>query len=256
MSDIDAAKDPARVERLTSGVALEWDKHPLVIAAGSAVATALFLFAVFNEVVVPTRLASAESKMEKAALDLEIAQKSLAALKAEIDASIEAKQLVHKELTEAGERIKALEIELLEAKESFLLSPGNPYPNGLSTIRIGASRDDVIKSFPSPTFKVETSELGYISVAGIVGPIDNVTYYFGEETGRVTHVLFAMDLFNKYPAEFLQKRLVEAFGEPTSNPLPHHFRWLVNNKWHVLKSHDREFVVLPAPKVTAVWPDE
>ena len=214
----------------------EWDKHPVIVAAAATVATALFVIQVFNDVVLPNMTFRLESELRES-------QQSLALIEQAGQEKDDRIAELTKQIEETGQREASskektalLEAELREAKLAFMLSPGNPYPNGLSTARIGMARAQILQVYSSDRYQIENIEADILTVTIPNSPIKWATYYFDEQTDTVKHILFGVDPRAELPEDFLQRRLVEALGAPTASPKPYFFRWLVSDRWNVLKA--------------------
>lgn len=236
----------------------DWKGHPVVVAAGTAVGTVLLCIAVVTQVVIPTQTARLEIEVLKLKdstksleSDLRI-QKGIVAIK---DREIKALKGQVKSSEASSAR---LETELLQTRAGDLLAAGNPYPIGLGQVRIGMSVDQIEKHFSASQIKTDVDNPGAIDVAIKTHPFEEVTYLFSpkEKDKGIRAVAYRLNYRHKYGDDFLQRKIVEAFGEPTSHPKPSYFQWNVDKKTNIYKLDSNGYMVIAADKVPLLWPDE
>lgn len=250
-------KRPRQTRQALPGVT-DWKGHPVVVAAGTAVGTILLCIAVVTQVVIPTQTARLEIevlKLKDSTKSLESGlriQKGIVAIK---DKEIKALkgQVKSSEVSSAR-----LEAELLQTRAGDLLVAGNPYPIGLSQVRIGMPIDQIRKHFSASQIEIDANNPGAIDVKLKNHPFEEVTYLFSpkEKDKKIRAVAYRLSYRHKYGDDFIQRKILEAFGEPNSHPKPSYFQWNVDKKTNIYKLDSNGYMVVTADKVPLLWPDE
>jgi hypothetical protein len=194
-----------------------WKDHPVVVAAIACAASLVFA----QQVIFPILTASLQTELAT--------YKTRAA-----------------EVGPLKERIAVLESQLKDApgdlakiQTTNMFSLGNPYPIGLSQIKLGDSIDVVTKTYPSASIERKSF---YWSVTRPNSAFSAAAYLFERDSNdkRVSAIQFYLN--SDAPLNLLQTKLVEAVGQPTySGPKRDCSVWKVNDRLFVRKKAPRSF---------------
>lgn len=156
---------------------MSWKDHPIVIAAGTCVAT----IGVCYKLLIPAYTTTLENQVAK---DLNrISELQEIASKAQVRA----------------EKINLLNKELLSDRA---FSSCNPYPRAFNDIKVGDLSERVFEVYGKDIVSIEEDKR-WLSVKLLEDPIFSIaTYYIDMETSRITQVLFFFkDRINVYPSD-------------------------------------------------------
>jgi hypothetical protein len=231
-----------------------WKDHPLVVAAGAVAATIALAVLLVKEVILPTHTASLanqisdlqRTKIEKEKLEAKVSdlERQMGYRTAELE----------KQLSDSKKKISAVEKELAAAQLANLFSSGSPYPAGLTKVRVGDLLSSVKSNFPAEV--IDANEVGYLAVATNGNVIESVVYYYDDrvKTPRISHISFTLPFGSKLSEEFLQDKLIESLGQPTTNPRKSYYSWKLPSGLSVFKSDSRSYIVMSTGLSPAYWP--
>ena len=156
--------------------------------------------------------------------------------------------------------LKTAQEALVDYQYKDLLVSGSPYPLGLASAAI--SNDvDVVKT--QYTQHEQNESDGYISVKLKDGVFTHAVYYFGDDR-RIYQIALRFTSLDelidesrkgKFDKDFVQRQLVKALGEPTSN-YRRWFYWRLPSGEGVYKDDDYGFLIMKKGMKPAAWPSE
>ena len=219
----------------------DWTKHPVITHIGVGAAVLAFTLTVL----LPMQngyLQNQTNIAKETAEKVVVANAALTRRAQEAEEKLKQAeaQFVAKKAKEAQAKIRSLEL-------GGLFALGNPYPVGLQ-IKIG----DPSELVP----KVYTGDQMYITSANfhMIRPnhtaIESITYYADYETKKVSRVLF----YVIQREGWLQNKLVECLGPPTSSPKEGYFYWKTQHKLGVYKTDDTSFIIMAEAFQPRDWP--
>jgi hypothetical protein len=217
-----------------------WKDNSLVVAIGTAVATSTF----FMAVILPINTALLNNQLA----DL----RNIKLQKAESDKKISS---LEKKLTESDRKLQI-------AQHANLFPLGSPYPVGLSTIRVRDPITFVSKEFLDSVIDRKNEYCleseGCMSVKANHGVIHRITYYFDEKSKDkpITHIVYSLGYPTKFGDSFLQEKLIEALGKPTSKPRKFFYSWKTSSNVTVYKSDFDRIMVMSNDWTPGSWPQE
>lgn len=211
-------KKPNRAQERVSGSS--WKDHPIVVAS-IAVATTVTLM---GSVVFP--LLTAHYSSEVAEL-----RKILDAKREEIDVWKARFEKIGKDREKEKVEFRKLEFEKEQIAGQFRLSiMENPfvlpsgYPKGLDAIRVNSTSNDIELVFQDK--KIDKQPVTYWSIEVDHPIFSSVTYYFGNEDWRVTHILFIMRYDGSLKKGDVKTLATRYFGKPRVSVDGNHL-WIV-----------------------------
>jgi hypothetical protein len=219
-----------------------WQEHPLVIATGTAVATFTFCILIGKEAILPTLTASLNNQLT-----------NLQHIKSQKIQSDQKVVSLERQLAESDRKLQI-------AQNANLFPLGSPYPTGLSKIRVGDSVTDVSKEFVDGAIDQKNEYCieseGCISVKINHGIINAITYFFDEKSKNkiITHISYHLGYSKKFSDSFLQEKLIEALGNPTSNPRKSFYSWKTSSNVIVYKSAPGSIIVMSEDWIPGDWP--
>ncbi|WOS41262.1 hypothetical protein [Xanthomonas rydalmerensis] len=150
------------------------------------------------------------------------------------------------EISAFKSKISSLEQDLVDARAANIFSAENPYPNGLGLVRIGMKKDEIIRAYPDAKIEISPNDPDIVTVNLADSPFERVTYHLSDKTddAKISHISFDMPMFrSKYSGDFLYKKLVEAFGQPSKDSTNNDFMWLIGNNYSIF-AHGKDNYVL------------
>ena len=183
-----------------------WKDHPVVIAAGSVAATLLFAW----NFIVPLKTAELEAELSAGkkqieALKIEATQSSTK-MQGRIDELSAQKRAVEGRLKETVSRLS-----LYESKDTFV--SGEPYPFGISAVKLGEDYDTIDKAFPNAEKSKTSSRIQSVSIDHAI--FSGITYYKERAgRGRASVIQIVYKLKNEDLRPALDLRMNAAFGSP------------------------------------------
>lgn len=213
-----------------------WKDHPLVVAAGAVAATIALAILLVKEVILPTHTASLNNQLS-----------SLPTLQSE-NAKLEAK------LSEMQRKLDDSQRRLQLAQNTGMLIVGSPYPTGLGKVRVGDNIAELEKHFAPGS--IDKSKEGYVSLRVEHGVIEDATYYFDETSKAklISHISYRLSYAQKFDDLFLQEKLIEALGKPTTNPRGSFYSWKTGLRVTVYKSSSNQYLVMDDSFTPGFWP--
>jgi hypothetical protein len=201
---------------------LSW--HPFKVATAAAFAVSAALIGVFTQVVIPTHTAALNNEIIELRKELKIPEGQKTGVRA-----------MFERITELESELKTTKAKLGAAQLPNLFQSGDPYPVGLSIVKIGGSAETISRHHS----KAERKR-GYWSVDNPQPLFRSITYIVGhEQSPKVETIL----LFTEKPliGEVLQAKLTEALGQPISGPRTGCFKWKVKDGLFVRKDSEISF---------------
>lgn len=234
----------------------EWRNHPIIVASGSAAATLLFCIAIFTQIVSPTQ----NAKLEIELLKLNDANQKLAHSIASITKKnkLLTSEVVRKNkgVTSLEAKVSSLEQELIDARANSVFTPGNPYPNGLGLIRIGMKKNEIATIYSGLKIEIDLDDPDTVTVNLVNSPFERVTYHLSNKSDEATisHVSFHMPTFDsKYSDDFLFKKLVENFGQPSKESTKKAFMWSVGSSYSLYANGKNNYVLMRRGQEPIFW---
>lgn len=234
----------------------EWRNHPVIVASGSAAATFLLCLAVFTQIVAPTQNAKLEIDLMKVKEANQNLTRSIAKSNSNGKSWELGSKRKDKEIATLKAKISSLEQELVDSRALNIFSGGNPYPNGLGLVRIGMSKDEIVKAYPGAKIDIDPDDPDLVTVYLVDSPFERVTYHLSDKTDSATisHISFDMPMFrSKYSGDFLYKKLVEAFGQPSKDSTNDDFMWTVGSKYSLFAHGKDGFLLMPRGSEPIFW---
>jgi hypothetical protein len=201
---------------------------------------------VFKDIVLPTINASltnqlAETQKEKTDLQNKFLKLELVSLEQKTQIAADASTI-----GDLKEQVKTL-------KETRFFSSDSLYPTEFARVRIGDPASSILSVYGEKS--VVRRDDGFWSAEVDHPLISRVTYYFEERdrSRRVYQVLFQINWRSESErGKSLQDRLLDSFGQPTTNPKENYFMWRRGNV--SLYKNDSGFIVMAANHAPNNWP--
>lgn len=219
---------------------MSWKENSHVITASiSAAAAIAFAIGVYEQALIPTRIASTTNELTETKRRLE---------------KITATNLEKKsQLALLSSELKRTKKQLTDAINSALFQHNNPYPKGAGKVRIGDNANSIVETYEKE--RVYTKTPSYYSVT-LEGLISGATYYFNEDDNEkiITHILFTLNYIPQDDeSSLLQPLLEEALGQPSELSRERYFFWKTQNT-NVFKDSERSYLVMAPSYVPGSWP--
>lgn len=231
-----ATKKPKNPSSGADGAAASWkDSRPIIaiIAGAAGIAATSTAFLTFF---IPAHEADRTARIKQLETERSESDKKLAATEAEL-ASARAS------LTKAESEAKAIRADLTGARLASLFSLGDPYPNGLRAIHVGADMGEVQRAFPKAVIDKKVD--GVLVLRGQHAVFTKVSYFFDPEgqDRRITHIVFEIESEKDYDDKFLLGKLRDALGDPAPGSKPAQCAWLKPKRPWVFKLETHSFMV-------------
>ncbi|MGK7055069.1 hypothetical protein AB4853_01195 [Bradyrhizobium sp. 1050_B9_N1_2] len=170
----------------------KWQDHPVVIAIGSGAAALIFA----QTVIFPTMTASLQNEVSSARSQTQ----EVAALR--------------EQLKKATEDTAKAKLELKAAQINNVFSVGNPYPIGLSKVKIGDSPEAILGNYPEE--KVTKNVASYWSIKLDHATFREVTCFFDRPKNLKDRKIRALLFFTtEQSSGIIRDKLTEALGNPS-----------------------------------------
>lgn len=228
----------------------DWKSNPVVISAGTAAATFALCIGVVTGIVIPTQTARLENDALKAKEEARQVKESLAAYE-------DRSKSTNVELAALKRNYAALAKELKAARASALLSPGSPYPSGLSKVSVGMPVDAVYRLFAKDRIELEPDIPHMVRVNLQDSPFEYISYHYSGSDPRklIRSIAFHLGYKHGYPDTFLFDHLTTALGKPVEHREPHYYRWRSAKGVDVYMLSDDSYSVMAPRYAPAIWPD-
>jgi hypothetical protein len=213
----------------------DWKDSKPIIAIISGAATCVATSGAFLTFYIPAREA-----------DLTTQIKTLEAGRAETDKKLAAKDAELLNAKEVREKLegeqRAIRSELTSARQAQLFSIGDPYPNGLRAVHVGADISEVQRAYSKAT--VEKAE-GVLVLKAQHNVFSKVSYFFDPEgqDKRITHIVFEIENVKDFDDKFLLEKLRHALGAPQTGSKPMHCAWLKSKAHGVFMTEPHSFMI-------------
>lgn len=247
-----AKQPPASFNNATA----DWKSHPVLVVGGAVAATIIAMVGIFNEMIIPNRVAKQEIEILK---QKDVHGQLIARNTSLTNAiAIEKKQNSNltqkiKKLTEQTTKLSA---ELLASRNSNLFQPGSPYPNGFGLVRVGMPISEVSKVYNAKYVRKAEDDMEYVSVDLQNSVFSYVTYYYEKQKkgDLITHIVFRDSVSNPLPETFIRDRLIEALGTPADHPREKYYAWPTRGPENVFMTDQDSFFIMRGDITPGLWP--
>jgi hypothetical protein len=239
-----------------------WKDSSLVVTAAISSAAAIaFTVAIYEQSLIPTRLAALNNELVEQKKGAETESKEAAKIRqaySELQTATKSNDAVSEEKQRVLQStVESLRLKMAEVKMTDAFQYNNPYPSGFGSLRVGDSATKVFDVYGAS--RVESQEDGYYSVGGADGDLVSfVTYYFKEddESKTITHISVNLPFSGKVSDGFLQATLEEKLGQPHKLPKPGYYVWDLDGGQHIYKNDALSYLVMAKGLIPGAWPDK
>jgi hypothetical protein len=228
-------KGPKTPASVVDAPKTDWKDSKPIIAVISGAATCVATSGAFLTFYIPAQEANLKTQIRTLDSGRTETDKRLAAKDAELFSAKEALEKL------AGEK-RAIQSELASARQAQLFSIGDPYPNGLRSVHVGADISEVQRAYSKAV--VEKSEGVLVLKAGH-DVFSKVSYFFDaeEQDKKITHIVFEIENVKDFDDKFLIGKLRHALGAPQAGSKPMHCAWLRPKSHGVFMTEPHAFMI-------------